>query len=405
MQLHYYSNTLVIPEQWSPPADETSSFDYGLFMFWRYTIEDTILEHIMWGKETGGGIIRRWFGQQRSRGAGVPFEAPALCMARVCDDERDGMIAILRDFANNGSTYIVPWSSLPLIAPMTDHDLALHTAVGESKAQTPAQVRAVISDLARSGALGPEAAAREAERSQAFRSSLADVELVLILHLLNSCGADLTTLMTNPARWRDANAKSAVAAAATTIGVNRRDIYRRISELAKLLSPIGIVTSEGVIQSGWLRTLHNEIEGFGQSVALNKQSQPPDGCSHLAAIVDAANRTARLSGLVLNMLDYAVLDIAGTIRRWDDEFAVLSQAIDRLSLMLDEWPPLMKSVRDVLRESSDGSVHQLRVLHSMLPRMPRPEAQDSPPDTTASEVLGARLGAIWSLLRASRSAG
>jgi hypothetical protein len=66
---------------------------------------------------------------------------------------------------------------------------------------------------------------------------------------------------------------------------------------------------------------------------------------------------------------------------------------------------LMKSVRDVLRESSDGSAHQLRVLHSMLPRMPRPEAQDSPPDTTASEVLGARLGAIWSLLRASRSAG
>ena len=77
----------------------------------------------------GSGIVRNWFAQQRPRGAAVPFEAPALRMARVCDDERDGLIAILRDFANNGTAYIVPWTSLPLIATMTEHDLALHQAV------------------------------------------------------------------------------------------------------------------------------------------------------------------------------------------------------------------------------------------------------------------------------------
>ena len=95
-------------------------------------------------------------------------------MARVCEDERDGLIAILRDFANNGTAYIVPWTSLPLMAAMTDHDLALHEAVSESKASTPAQVRAVISKLALSGALGPEAKVREGERTRADQSKLAD---------------------------------------------------------------------------------------------------------------------------------------------------------------------------------------------------------------------------------------
>jgi hypothetical protein len=139
------------------------------------------------------GIIRKWLAQRRARGAAVPFESPALRMARVCDDERDGLIAVLRDFANNGTAYIVPWSSLPLMAPMTDHDKAVHAAVGETRACTPAKVRAVISKLALSGALGPEAKAREGERSRADQRGLADIELILILHLLDSSGADLAT--------------------------------------------------------------------------------------------------------------------------------------------------------------------------------------------------------------------
>src|SRR5271170_4530684 len=113
----------------------------------------------------GTGIIRNWFARQRPRGAAVPFEAPALRMVRVCDDERDGLIAVLRDFANNGTAYIVPWTSLPLMASMTEHDMALHQAVGEARACTPAQVRAVVSGLALSGSLGAEAKAQEAERT------------------------------------------------------------------------------------------------------------------------------------------------------------------------------------------------------------------------------------------------
>jgi hypothetical protein len=348
----------------------------------------------------GTGSIRNWFARKGPRGAAVPFEAPALCMARVCDDERDGLIAVLRDFANNGTAYIVPWTSLPLIAAMNEHDLALHEAVREGKASTPAQVRAVVSKLALSGALGPEAKVREAERGQVERDGLADVELILILHLLDGCGADLAALMADPARWREKEAKSAVAAAAATLGVKRQDIYRRIGEFAKLLSPVGLVSTPGASQSGWLRVLHNEIEAFGQGMENAARSGSPDAGSHLLAIAETAKRTARLSGIVLGMLDYAVLDIGGTIRRWNTELPVLKQAIDRLSLTLDEWPSLMKLARDAMRSQPDEVVRQLRVLRAMLPRLPDGDpGDDQATDGHAvADTLGARLSIIRSML-------
>jgi hypothetical protein len=49
------------------------------------------------------------------------------------------------------------------------------------------------------------------------------------------------------------------------------------------------------------------------------------------------------SGIVLGMIDYAVLDIGGTIGV-ERQVADLRQTIDRLSLMLDEWPSLIKWV-------------------------------------------------------------
>jgi hypothetical protein len=359
----------------------------------------------------GTGIIRNWFAQHRPRTAAVPFEAAALRMARVCEDERDGLVAVLRDFANSGTAYIVPWTSLPLMAAMTDHDLALHEAVSETKASTPAQVRAVISKLALSGVLGPEAKAREGERTRADQSRLVDVELLLILHLLDSTGADLATLMAGPARWHDTGAKSAVAAAATGVGVKRQDIYARIGEFSRLLIPVGLIATQGSIQPGWLRVLHDEIDGFGQSMATASRSGSPDVDVHLAAIAEAARRTAEVSGVVLAMLDYAVLDIGGTIRRWNTELPVLRQAIERLSLMLDEWPSPMKLARDALRGPSDEMPTQLRMVRSMLPRMPdiEPSGRDHALDGSAgspsvSDLLGARLSRIWSMLRASRAA-
>ena len=358
----------------------------------------------------GKGIIRNWFAQRRPRGAAVPFEAPALRMARVCDDERDGLIAVLRDFANNGTSYIVPWTSLPLMVSMTAHDIALHEAVGEDKASTPAQVRAVISKLALSGVLGPEAKARESEHIRTGQGKVADVELMLLLHLLASNGAELESLAADPAGSRDAAAKAAVIAAESAVGVRRQRIYERIAEFNQLLAPVGLVAGEGAVLSGWLRVLHDEIVDFSESAALSVQRVVPEAGVQLDAIAKTARRTAQLSGMVLGMIDYAVLDIAGTIRRWNIELPVLRQAIDRLSLILDEWPALMKGVHDALRDPPEAMVEALRLMRSVLPLVPETEQPvgDRAPGgdadaTSVSRILAARLSAIWSMLHPSGS--
>lgn len=360
----------------------------------------------MWGTAAGTGIIRSFFGLRRPRGAVVPFEAPALNMARVCDDERDGLIAILRDFANNGSAYIVPWTSLPLMMSMTERDKALHKAVEESKPSTPAEVRAVVTSLALTGALGPDARARELALTQSDQSGLADLELILILHLLDSCGADVSRLLASEDRWRDKYARSVVTAAATAIGVRRQEIHQRVAEFGKLLQPIGLTLTDAPIRPGWLRVLHDEIKGFGHNLLFAPERGSPDCGGYLVAIAESANGTARLSGTVLAMIDYAVLDIRGTMRRWTTELPVLRLTIDRLSQTLDEWPPLMKLTHDALRGSKANRIAQLRMLLNMLPQLPDPEPAEkeaiqdglAAPDSV-SRALEVRLSSIWSMLR------
>jgi hypothetical protein len=332
-------------------------------------------------------------------------------MARVCHDERDGLIAILRDFANNGTAYIVPWRSLPLVTAMTEQDKALHQAVGEARACTPADVRVVVSRLALSGALGPEAKARERDSAHTEQARRADMELILILHLLESCGADLRSFAADPARWPAHEAKSAVKAAAKAMGLKQRDIHQRVSEFTALLAPLGLVSTPGPVQSGWLRLVHREIDAFEQSTLATAESAAPDIGMHLGAIADAAKRTAHLSSIVLEMLDFAVLDIFGTIKRWDSERAVLRKTIGRLDVMLDGWPSLMHMTHESLREPAGKVTASLRALQTMLPNPPDVKPSDGghasggkAAATSVSDILAAKLSAIRAMLSPSRAA-
>lgn len=74
---------------------------------------------------------------RRQRGASVPFHSGALLVARVREDQYQGLVMIVRNFANLDSTYILPWCSAPLSFPMDRFDSALHSVVAEMSATTP----------------------------------------------------------------------------------------------------------------------------------------------------------------------------------------------------------------------------------------------------------------------------
>jgi hypothetical protein len=357
----------------------------------------------MWLGGLSEGAIRNWLRLRPQRGASVPFQTPALRMARVCEDERDGMIAILRDFANNGTSYVVPWKSLPALVKLTTEDAALHRAVAETKAATPAAIRAVVSELALSGALGAEAKAREAARLRTKAAYVGNVEAILILHLLNSAGADLTNLIIDPDRRQAPETRSAIAAAAKLIGVRRDEIYERTSEFAKVIQPVGFSVTAGPVSPGWLRVLHEELVAFGRDAASTAMTAPDDVAKALRLVVEAANGTAEISGAVIGMIDYAILDIAATIRRSQTELPVLRQVIDRLSWTLDEWPDLMKTIHDIMRGDPAKIADGLHMMHSMLPSpavahvLGQQVAPDGA-DDIGRAVLAGKLSSIWSVI-------
>jgi hypothetical protein len=77
--------------------------------------------------------------------------------------------------------------------------------------------------------------------------------------------------MADPGHWHDTDAKAAVAAAAKAVALKRQHIYQRIAEFANLLTPVGLIATDGAIQSGWLRVLHDEIK-VRSSVAATDQT-------------------------------------------------------------------------------------------------------------------------------------
>ena len=260
----------------------------------------------MWLGGLSGGAIRGWLGMGKPRGAAVPFETPALRMARVCEDERDGLTAILRDFANNGSTYIVPWNSLPLMchhdrvgrraAPRGDRDEGDDPSRHSLRGQPAGGIR-------RPGSRGEGTRDQAAPRRRV--RAPATPRLCLILHLLNSAGSNLASLIADPDRRQATETRAAVAAAAKQIGVRREEIYQRTSELAKLLQPVGFNAAGGPIAPGWLRVLHDEVAAFGLSVASSAKTAPDEVAKDLAAVAEAARSTAEISGAVIGMIDYA----------------------------------------------------------------------------------------------------
>jgi hypothetical protein len=158
-----------------------------------------------------------------------------------------------------------------------------------------------------------------------------------------------------------------------------------------------------------LRVLYDEIEAFGRTCGIGSQPASPKTDAALAEIARSATSTARLAGVVLSMIDYAVLDISATIRRWNTEMPVLKQAIDRLSLTLDEWPALIKTVHDVLRKPQGDMLVQLRLLRAVVRRTNDGDAiadndamKEDAGSAAVSQALAAKLSAIWSMMSTYR---
>jgi hypothetical protein len=72
------------------------------------------------------------------------------------------------------------------------------------------------------------------------------------LHLLESCAADLATLVAAPLSLARHGRQSRRRRGRRGSGVEAATHYQLIAEFAKnLLAPVGLIATDGAIQSGW----------------------------------------------------------------------------------------------------------------------------------------------------------
>ncbi|MGH7078034.1 MAG: hypothetical protein ACREFU_08030 [Acetobacteraceae bacterium] len=318
-----------------------------------------------------GGLIDRGrqFLQRTVLAAAVPFETPALRFARVREDERHRLVALLHDFADNGSVLVVPWDALPTVVAMSARDAALHTAIAEAKAVTPDAIRSVMASLATSGALGAEAQARQATRTRVESQRQSDMQAILLFHLLRTGGADLTPLLTDP-QASSAAAKREVRRAAASLRIGRREIYSRAVDLARIVLPVGSPPNIGPARPGWLRLLSNDVSVFGAEAEARGANAMPEAAHHLHALASEVSSAMDLSRTVLHAIDGALEDIRPTIRSGEAEFPLIRRAIDRLSWTLDGWPEIVSTGREILAGPAGEAVDRLLLLRRLLPAIP-----------------------------------
>ena len=318
-----------------------------------------------------GGLIDRGrqFLRRTVRAASVPFETPALRFARVPEEERQPLDALLRDFADNGSVLVVPWDALPSVVAMSARDAALHTAIAEAKAVTPDAIRAVMTSLAASGALGAEAQARQAAKAHAESQRQTDMQAILLFHLLRTSGADLAPLLADPT-GSSAAAKREVRRAAASLRIGRREIYRRAVDLTRVVLPVGSPANIGPARPGWLRLLSNDVSAFGAEAEARAAKALPEAAHHLNALANDVSSAMDVARSVLGAIDGALGDIRTTIRGGEAEFLLIRRAIDRLSWTLDGWPAIVDTGREILAGAAGETVDRLLLLRRLLPSMP-----------------------------------
>lgn len=318
-----------------------------------------------------GGLIDRGrqFLQRTVRAAAVPFETPALRFARVREDERHHLVALLHDFADNGSVLVVPWDALPGVVAMSARDVALHTAIAEAKAATPDAIRSVMASLATSGALGAEAQARQAANARAESWRQTEMQAILLFHVLRAGGADLAPLIADPT-GSSAAAKREVQRAAASLRIGRHEVYRRAVDLARIVLPVGSPANIGPPRPGWLRLLSNDVSAFGEEAEARGANALPEAAHHLHALANDVSSAVEVSRTVLHAIDGALEDIRPTIRGGGAEFLLIRRAIDRLSWALDGWPEVVTTGREIMAGPAGEAVDRLLLLRRLLPAMP-----------------------------------
>jgi hypothetical protein len=299
----------------------------------------------------------------------VPFETPAVYASRVRADERDGMCLLLRNFATNHSTYVLPWKAVPSTLPMSPRDRALHHEVGATGALTPRAMRAAVRTVAASGLGGPAAAAAVKQALADERYRAAELQAALLLRAMAGCGLPAGTAP--PRAMTAASVPEALRVVAAALRISPSELFATTGMIAHELLPVGLrpALHDGTADGGGpLRHLLTQLSGFSRHLRDRIDSAPPEARAHYERASAAAEATILRTDAVLDRIDHELGDMRLLLTAWPVRRVVLRRELDQLYWLLDGWEPTIehytKKLTDWLTLSQDRT---LAILSTLMP--------------------------------------
>ncbi|MEZ5668813.1 MAG: hypothetical protein R3F55_15495 [Alphaproteobacteria bacterium] len=193
------------------------------------------------------GSKRRAVGDQEpatfaDRGVAVAFTAARLSQARVRCARRGGLELMVPGYADDGSTYIMPWPAIDQSLGLTAHDHMLHARIGALTTVDPWTVRAVQLAVGAEGLAGPQLLQSSRRALEEDRRAWMGAHLDLIALVCAASDVQIEALRPEDlaAGELPANVRRAFAGFAGSAALSTESCRRLIVEQSVLFAPLGL---------------------------------------------------------------------------------------------------------------------------------------------------------------------
>jgi len=304
-----------------------------------------------------------------ARGIAVPFTTPALTGSRVRRDDRDRLEVLIPSLAGTDGVYILPLRALPDTVSLTHHDRILHDSILANPPADPMQMRAIVLDIALSGAGGADLATAATTARDRQRQDIAATAGAILFRVVSACTtADVATVTRDAlANTTHDTTRDALSAAAAAIGRSPDQLYQSSVGLADTIAPVGLPWSGA---PGILRDMALAQATTVAAITTWYRSNARYAPTRAAHVIATGRKTSDLVAQTLARIDTTLHSTTQILSVWPDPAPVLAALVSRLAWLLDGWMTICQ-LWDMARSASDGDVEaSLTNIHQRLPPLP-----------------------------------
>lgn len=306
------------------------------------------------------------------RGAAVPFTTPTLAQTRVRRDERGGLEVLIPNLSEGRGVYVVGWASLPLAFPMTVHDRFLQELIVNTGGCSPEDIRKAALETAQTGLAGPLAAdaAGTALADEAEQRLLINFQLITeVLRAVGLESADILRAGLASAQGQQLT-RGYMLKAAQRLGIEAKELYVRVAEIAAFMEPIGLVTSP---RPARLRRLMRGLAGFRDGLTAWSTGNVSEAAPIAGFCAEVAEHTLNHARGVAGRIDGWIAAFEALLRGWEDRRGDLRRACIRMAWLLDGWDFLIATWEQAQGQGRAEQEMAVNDIFRVLPLLPKDE--------------------------------